>query len=66
LYEKINDLLSSLTIEKSRTNLLDIKLSRMQKLLYAQKNLFQEYCETENLLLESLNAKINITHNIIK
>lgn len=64
LYEEINDLLDNLTIEKSRTDLLKIKLSRMRTLLYAQKILFQDYSETENLLSESLNARINITQNI--
>jgi len=43
---------------------LKIKLSRMRTLLYAQKILFQDYSEIENLLFESLNAKINITQNI--
>lgn len=33
-------------------------------LLYAQKILFQDYSETENLLFESMNAKINMTHDI--
>lgn len=64
LYEEINDLLDNLTIEKSRTDLLKIKLNRMGTLLYAQKILFQDYYETENLLFESLNARINITQNI--
>ncbi|WP_428228685.1 TolC family protein [Flavobacterium sp.] len=64
LYEEINDLLDNLQIEKSRTDLLKIKLSRMRTLLYAQKILFQDYSETENLLFESLNAKINIIQNI--
>lgn len=64
LYEEINDLLDNLNIEKSRTDLLKIKLSRMRTLLYAQKILFQDYSETENSLFESLNARINITQNI--
>lgn len=64
LYEEINDLLDNLGIEKSRADLLKIKLSRMRTLLYAQKILFQDYSETENLLFESLNAKINIIQNI--
>ncbi|MFH7017577.1 TolC family protein [Flavobacterium sp. FlaQc-47] len=64
LHEEINDLLDNLGIEKSRTDLLKIKLNRMGSLLYAQKILFQDYSETENLLFESLNARINITQNI--
>lgn len=51
-------------MKKTRADLLKIKLSRMRTLLYAQKILFQDYSEIENLLFESLNAKINITQNI--
>jgi outer membrane protein len=64
LYEEINDLLYSLAIEKSRTELLKVKLSRMEMLLYAQKILFQDYSETEDLLFRSLSEKVNITQNI--
>lgn len=64
LYEEINDLLYSLIIERSRADLLKVKLSRMEMLLYSQKVLFQDYSETEDLLFRSLNERINLTQNI--
>lgn len=64
LYEEINDLRYSLTLENSKTNLLRVKLKRMETLLYAQKILFQDYAETEDLLSKSLSEKINLTQNI--
>jgi len=64
LYEEIKDLLYSLIIEKSATNLLQVKLSRMEMLLYAQKILFHDYSETEDLLFRSQIEKINITQSI--
>ncbi|GIQ60551.1 hypothetical protein ACHRVW_09045 [Flavobacterium collinsii] len=64
LYEEINDLMYSLLIEKSRTDLLKVKLSRMEMLLYSQKVLFQDYSETEDLLYRSLNERLSLTQNI--
>lgn len=64
LYEEINNLINDLTIEKSKVDLLRVKLDRMQNLLYAQKILFQDYAETEDLLFKSLNERINLTLDI--
>ncbi|QSB25686.1 TolC family protein [Flavobacterium sp. CLA17] len=64
LHEEINDLQYSLGLENLRTNLLRIKLNRMEMLLYAQKILFQDYAETEDLFFKSLNEKTNLTQNI--
>lgn len=60
LYEEVDYLTSSLKIEKLRIKLLEVKLNRMEKLLYAQKILLKDYSEIENELSNSIFEQINI------
>ncbi len=64
LYEEINDLIIALKLEKERTNLLKIKLDRLEHLLFAKKILLKDFSESESDYYNSINDRLNILRNI--